>query len=96
MRTLFTFLSKKNLIILQLIATNSITGSLDSRLPAFAINASAILPSRCAFLPFCFSKISKKKIQMKFLFAIPIYSVSGSSKLVVTLLKMQASSSFQV
>jgi hypothetical protein len=72
MRTLFTFLSKKNLIILQLIATNSITGSLDSRLPA--------LPSmpqqfclQDVLSSFLFFKVSKKKIQMKFLFAIPIY-----------------------
>jgi hypothetical protein len=63
--------------------------------PAFAINASAILPSRCAFL-LLFQKYQNSKVE------VPIchpyqFTVSGSSKLVVMRFKNAAtSSSFQV
>jgi hypothetical protein len=59
--------------------------------PAFAINASAILPSRCAFL-LLFQKYQKiPKVE------VPIchpyqFTVSGSSKLVVMRFKNAATS----
>jgi hypothetical protein len=41
--------------------------------PAFAINASAILPSRCAFLPSSVSKYQNSKVEVPICHPLPIY-----------------------